>query len=445
MRSEMFGKGMIWWQPARERLDWRALQEPEALARMIRELLDTSAPAPGPLAVAREALETLTGSLSLDRRARWEELRGLWAAHTPATVPDTQRVGIPNRLWDRLLHNLGIVPRVMERTWIRAHDRLFPRGVRSGEWSEWWGAAGAPGAAYDNRLWAWGMIEHDRVTYEGSLAALPPRLAWRAGDERWNVHPLIKRAIVETERLVMPPRLSDGPGYLLACIVDSMAELTRKNSYTGRDLAVLWGTMLLPLLGPTEVASDEGLARTDAEEPDYMQTLPFYMLHPRIRTTVVVLDQLCTLLVTDDHESLREVLALAGRPALAPSQAAGPRFTVISIYALIVEIASRALHRRAATDWDSGFGFKLFRSLLREALAEDPDEFCRRWDTRVHGDVQALALGGDMPAGALAHRLREALGTALWFPGRPAYPGGAAAQEIVDLVWLRWIDRDFLM
>ena len=431
----------VWWQSGMHRLCWHALEDAERLAAVVRMLLGQDGPEPDVLAVARDSIEAVRAMLSPDRRQRWSQLRALWHQHGPDTVAPDQRVGIPNPLWDRLLTRVGASQRA-KRIRLDAGGRSFPRGVCAGAYHEWWGWPDAVGAAYDDRLWAWGIVQTS-ARANTDLTALSPRLAWRSDGARWYVHPLLASTVAAARDLDAPPRLEDGPGYLLACIVDGIAELLGQDVYTGRDLAVLWGTMLLPLLALTTERAHAPALQDEDCEPDYMQMLPFYMLHPRVQSAIVVLDHLCTLLVAGDDATLHMLLADIGRidaDICLPAQCIEEH-----TYALIEDIATSALRRRATMRWNSGFGFKLFRNLLREVLSRKPSQFSRCWDQAVHGEPTEAAASEQSPAGNLAHRLREALGTALWYPGRPPYPGGPAAQQIVDLVWLRWTDRDFLV
>lgn len=445
----MFGS-TPWWQPLEQRLQWRDVEDPAALGAAIRALLEDVGPEPHALAVPRTGIETLSAGLALERRERYAQLHALWALHGPASIAPDRRVAIPTRLWDRLLARLGVDARAVKYSWIDGEERRYPGGVSNGAWTEWWSAVDAPGATFDGHLWAWGVVqEAERPEIEPSIAALTPRVAWRSDGERWLAHPLLERAVAEGSRPGARPRLEDGPGYLLACIVDAIAEMIAQRSYTGRDLAVLWGTMLLPLLAPSVEAPRHATVRrphdSAGEEPDYMQMLPFYLLHPRIQAAVIAIDQLCTLQLAEDFDALLEVLDHVDRAA-AEEPAPGGTSPATATQALIRDLARRALHRRANVQWDSGFGFKLFRSLLRDVIDVPPaipaTRWAQRWDRAVHGQMDP---GTEQhSAGSLGHRLREALGTALWFPGRPPYPGGPVAQQIIDLVWLRWTDNNFL-
>lgn len=436
----------VWWLPGTARLQWRSLDDVEVLSAAMRDLLELDGPDPDVRTVARSALAGLINELSPSGSRRRQQLRELWARHGPATIAPAQRVAIPPRLWERLLQWLGMEIAPRDGRDLVGGQGPGALGVDLGHAIEWWGLAEAPGAAHDNRLHAWGAVEIRRPG-EPALTELSPRLAWRAHGDRWQPHPSLARAVRVHRATGARPRLDAGPGYLLACIVDVVDELTRTSRYTDRDLAALWGTALLPLLALTiERERGAGPADEATGEPDYMQSLPFYLLHPRVQSSIAVLDHLCTMLMAEDHAFLDELLVALGR--------AGPRSSVSGrasadiaerILALIGDIAERALHRRAASRWNSGFGFKLFRNLLREVMAPDPGRFSRSWDRAVHGSPQQAPRAGEAALdGNLTLRLREALGTALWFPGRPPYEGGPVAQRAIELVWLRWTDQRFL-
>lgn len=445
VRGDMTGE-RVWWLPGSARLQWRSLDDVEVLGAVIRDLLALDGADPDVRAVARSALAGLSGELAPSGPRRWQRLRDLWMRHGPETIAPAERVGIPHRLWDRLLRWLGMEAAHRDGRALVGGHGPGALGVDLGHAIEWWGLPEASGAAHDNRLHAWGAVEIVRPG-EPALVELSPRLAWRSDGDRWHPHASLARAVRALRATRAPPRVDAGPGYLLACIVDVVDTLTRGSRYTDRDLAALWGTTLLPLLALTvEREPAAGPPDPAIGEPDYMQTLPFYLLHPRVQASIAVLDHLCTMLMAEDHASLGELLVALGRAA--PDQPVSVRSSgdiAGRILALIGDIAERALHRRAASRWNSGFGFKLFRNLLREVLAEEPGCFCRIWDRAVHGSPQQAARGGEATLdGNLTLRLREALGTALWFPGRPPYADGPVAQRVTELVWLRWTDERFL-
>lgn len=452
-----------WWQHAPAQTPWQSVQDASGLARSIACLLAHDAPEPDLLLIPRAAvseLEACFGAVPAAARTRLERdqrLHALWLRHGPDTVLPAQRIGVPARLWDRLLDHLGARKLPGRRCWQKTaeSDEILHQGVTTGACMEWWGLPALPGATYDDRLWAWGAVQPLPAARSHELGELSPRQVWRSDGSRWHVHPDLARALATTDTPGLLPRLADGPGYLLACIVDAMAELLGGCSYTSRDLSVIWATMLLPVLAPSvEIDRMPALGALDAglhAAPDYLQTLAFYMLHPRAQTAIVVLDRLSTLLVAEDHDTLAQVLCQLAPPAAwAPAAADIPS----AVYRLIGQVAEQALHRRASARWDGGFGFKLFRKLLRDVLVTaapvpaPPDEapaFARRWDAAVHGPAGDASSPDEGPGcGALAQRLREALSTALWFPGRPLYAGGPVAQQILDLAWMRWIDDDFL-
>lgn len=455
-----------WWLHAPTQRYWPQIDEPAALAGMVRALLDREGPAPAALTVARAAMAELETCFAGPRAERDERLRALWLRHDPTTIAATQRIAVPIRLWERLLDRLDAGKTSIRRCWLSTSEQegMFHQGVALGTTTEWWGLPEAPGATYDDRLWAWGAVQQADDDAD-SLGALSARLVWHSDGRRWHLHPRLQRTLrarAQSGHQCLP-RLADGPGYLLACIVDAMAEILGTAAYTSRDLAVLWATMLLPLLAPSieldgkvRPGTGHGTGRGDlgapsappdallGGAPDYLQTLPFFMFHPHIQSAIVVLDRLCTLLLVEDHAGLHQVLAHLGRADDSAGAISGdidPVAIRAATFGLITDMAEQVLHRRAAARWDSGFGFKLFRKLLRDVLSAGAVGFARQWDAVVHGGA-APAPGHDV--GALAQRLREALSTALWFPGRPPYPGGPAVQQLLDLTWLRWTDEDFL-
>jgi hypothetical protein len=464
MREPVMVRAAAWWFSQHERLQWRQLDEPEALAAGAAAVLAESTPDP-PLRIAAPAVSDLRAALPADRCARYAALREIAAAHGPRGLDAGTCAGIPHRLWLCLLERLDIDPATPAtpataptRTGAAQRDTAPAHGGSIGAWIEWWGLPAHPGACYDGRLWAWGAVQAARPEADdevwarrapaAELARLSPRVAWRpvpgaAPDgARWHVHPLLARVAGEHGARAGRPRLEEGPGFLLACILDALAELLPVAAFTPRDLAVLWGSLLLPLLAPSRLlppGDGRDAGRGDAAvlaEPDYMQTVAFHLLHPRSQRLIAVLDQLCTLLVAGDVDPLAEILRLLGRE---------PRAVDAGVRQLVADMVSGAHHRHAAEGWDSGFGFRLLRSVLRAAVPRDHDgaDFVPAWDREVHGPPPGPR-GAEPGLGALAERLREAMSTALWFPGRPPYPGGPAVRQILDLVWLRWTNGQWL-
>jgi hypothetical protein len=336
--------------------------------------------------------------MTADPTARWRHLRELWHAHD-AALDDTV-VGLPPRLWTRWGRDDGAVPMVRG-------GRVV--GASHGEHHEVWGDGRAPGAAYAKRLWGWGTVDLRPAA----------RAAWTAEAGRWL--PLLPT----DER----PRVADGPGFLLVCLVDAVHELIAHASPTDRDLAILWGTLLLPVLalgrrGTAPLHLDDGL-------PTYVLSWPFHLLHPRAQVAVLVLDEVCTLATTDDHDGLSRVLVDAGLADPGDGAAARDR----ALVRLLEGITRRALRKRAADRWDSGFGFRLARRLMRQT---DPTPGA--WDEALHG---ALAVVDEGP-GDLAKRLRDGLRTGLSAPLSGPDPSGTAAAQVVELTWSRWTDPLFL-
>ncbi|WP_428268677.1 hypothetical protein [Haliangium sp.] len=434
-------------------MEWRSLDDIGTLGAFVRDLLDPHAPEPAERGVARTALAAVTAELSPRRRDRWAQLRSLWGSHGPDTVSKLHRVGVPLRLWTQIARTLGPAPATEPR--LVGADQAPPQGIDLGPVVEWWGAPEHPGVSYEHRLHAWGMVQviEDRSRVRPCdpaslpLTALSPRLVWRSDGGRWQLHPLLARALAAAPAARDQPRLGDGPGFLVACIADALYELTQTGRYTARDEAALWGMTLLPVLALTCEGPPVPAARLrpppSLGEPDYMQLLPFSLLHPRVQRTIMVLDHLCTTLMSEDYPALGDLLQALDRvPDGGPLT---PARIATGIDALVVDIARRALHRRASARWNSGFGFKLFRNLLRDVFIGDAAEFSRRWDRAVHGELDVPERDPSTPSpGHLAHRLREALGTALWFPGRPPYPGGPATHRVAELVWRRWTAPGFL-
>jgi len=91
--------------------------------------------------------------------------------------------------------------------------------------------------------------------------------------------------------------------------------------------------------------------------------------------------------------------------------------------AVVRSMAIDALRRDGASRWDSGFGFRLIRSLFRDSNAAksfDP----MAWDALLHGGPHHQGCG------PFTERMRESLSTAIWFPGRPRYEGGPLAKQL---------------
>lgn len=412
-----------WWIENHPTRLFFALHDDAELARTLAALLDPEAPDPPPMLVAEAGVQSVLNMLPTRPSERNAQLRALASRHTFDTVNSSYTVAIPPRLFERLLDRAGVTRAPLAH--LSADEGLLPIGAIRGECTEAWGLPGAAGAAYNDALWAWGAV---REQGRAVPATLSPRLAWRRGPAGWRVHPTLADAV---SAMPEPPRLDEGPGFLLACVLDAVAELARGEPLTGRDQAVLWGTLLLPTVALSRLWPD-GLALPVAAEraPDYAQMWPFYLLHPRVQAAVLVIDRLVTLQLSEDHAALHRLLAALGRAPSTPQAA---------VYDLVAALAERVMHRNAAERWDSGFGFRIFRGILREVLAGGPERLAGLWDDALHAEPE----GDDSAVGQLAERLRESMATALWFPGRPPYRGGPVAEQLVDLVWLRWTDPLF--
>lgn len=395
---------MIDWIDPRPELDWRRLRRVSTAAGVARWLRDPGADEPA--ARPRQDLEALVGRL---REQGDGALREVAAALDPSGLGDGDRVGVPPRLWDVLLRAQGVEAPGPHRL----ADEALHAGARRGACEEWWGRAGTPGAAWDDRLWAWGAVAE---TGEPGLAELSPRLAWRGGD-RWHAHPALDGTSV---------RAGEGPGFLLACCLDAIASLCAEHPLTGRDKAVLWGTVMLPLLalGAAEEPGAPELGEALERPADYAQQLPFHLLHPRAQALIALLDQVATWSAADDPH-LELWLDELGYERLQDA---------------LDGLLAVVMHRKAGQQWDGGFGFKMLRGLLRETLGDD---FEANWDEALHSPVEG-GDRGDTAVNELAVKLRGAFKTALAFPGRPPYDGGPAARQLCDLAYLRWTDELFL-
>ncbi len=459
----------MWWQRQHALLAaWRS-GDIGSLTDSLRAVLTRKA-AVSAYPITGAAISEIVAQFSDHDETRYQQLRTLWRDHELVLAGPQQRAAIPHGLWDKLLAQLGFERQVPESRWIDARsraDQAFHHGAQSGPWTEWWGWPHEPGAYYDNRLWAWGAVTTeeqctDRGHASTDLAAFSPRLAWRPNYGRWVLHPLLTRyipAVKGANNAMMLPRLHDGPGFLLACIVDALYEMQRNPTFTGRDRAVIWGTMLLPVIAPSIEIEGAHLGAQGASNhegtsgplPDYAQMLPFFLLHPRIQHALLALDQLCTFYISGDFCAMEALLRDLERdlPACPDSQ-----MVCTEVMSLIVELGKHANHRRGARDWDSGFGFRIFRKLLRDRLPEkscitatipDLHTFATDWDQQIHGSPPDIANVSERArVGAHAQSLREAMSTALWSPGHPRYPDGPVAQQIIDKVWLRWTDDAFL-
>ncbi len=409
------------WCPESPAARLRALDDAGQLGQRLAALAESDAHDPPTGEAASRALLGDGRAPSLDGLLR------LVASHGPETVPEGWRLGPPPRLWERLLRAAGVRPGPGETLWIDEERQGLPAGWRGPAHSEWWASPAHPGASFDGRLWAWGCVdEHAPAT--AALAALSPRALWRSDGHAWRTHPVALAAVRDLGQA--RPRIEEGPGFLLACVVDAVGDLAGTVDLSERDRATLWGALLLPLLAPSHAGGPPRGTAVSEPPPDYQQLVAFALLHPRMQEAIAALDRLATILAMEDWHAAAALAAAAGAP-----RAGGLRAGMLR---LGEALAAAMLRRDAAAGWDSGFGFRLVRSVLRDVFGEDPGDFAARWDAATAGPP------GVPGVGSLAERLREALSTALGFPGRPPFPGGPAAAQLVELTWARWTDPTYL-
>ena len=249
----------------------------------------------------------------------------------------------------------------------------------------------------------------------------------------------------------MRPRVYDGPGYLLACVVDAIVEQFSATALKTRELATIWGTMLFPMLTPS-VRIPSGVAPMASagdhlDEPEYLQSLPFFFLHPRLQRLIVIIDQLATAIESHDQDYLRGFIErLQANETLAVRRSEGLEAELEDVLCVWMNrLISLPLRRNAGGRWNSGFGYRMCREIL-DAVRSESGAFAKahQWDRQVNGDF-CVVIDGELPQGHLNHRLRRALSTSLCFPGRPPHPDGPAVDQLVDRVWSRWTNTTFLL
>ncbi len=382
---------------------WRPSEVRAALAWVVGD-----APEENEDAVPLRRVAQLLASLPVRGEARIVALAEVSRQLSRQLPAQQARVGLPPRVWEALLRRRGHGPPTSERCWVGARQRegFAPDGARCDGATEWWADARRPGASYAERLWAWGTLEGEAL----------PRAAWQVVDGAFAPTRALSGL---AEALDDPPRITAGPGLLVACLLDAVWTLTRGASLTHRDAAALWGGFFLPVLAPAHVISVPP-HEPRAVPPDYAVQLAFHLLHPRAQVALRLLDRVATWVDAGDEAAVHAATGVAEGDALTE---------------LLGRVARSALARDAAERWDSGLGFRLLRRILR-ALQDAPDA-AGAIDAALHG-----APGDPSPIGPLAERLREAFGTALTQVDRRA--PGAATSQLVDLVLLRWSDPSFL-
>lgn len=354
-----------------------------------------------PLVAYRAVADLLAG---LPMRATERDTALLELVATLSSDAPEAWIGLPPRVWENLLTRASIPAPAVAHRWIgdREAEGTWHDGVTSVGGTEWWADPRRIGACYGDRLWAWGTVQGREL----------PRCGWNGQ----TPNPVLKALV---DRVSPRPLIDRGPAHLLACVAEGCWQLSRDRSLTHRDAAALWGGYFLPLLAPALPVSKPP-ADAMAVPPDYALQLGFHLLHPRARVAVLLMDQVATWADSGDLQALSGVL---GDEVTSPDDA---------VARLLEPVARAALARRAAAGWDGGIGFRLLRRVLR-AIDEAGDR-ARAVDDAFHGH--------GAPVGPLADRLREAFGTALTYADRPKK--GAATHMLVDLVFLRWTDPDFL-
>lgn len=387
-------------------------RDPVAWSRRFSRL---EASAPEAERVAIRLVERLMSEVPSDPVERHPLLATL--RHALDAAGDGERsVGVPPRIWERLLAALGAV-RVPSAGVPDPESPELPEiGARRGRWTEWWALADHPGGRYGTDLWGWGATTEEAGPARfDELGALTPRRAWGWSDG-WRLHPVLE---LRRARGTLP--IPSTPGALGAALVDAVATVAREAGLKDRDRAMTWAAGLGPLLALSATIRAPRPSPADLV-PDYQALWAFHLLHPRLQEVLVLLDELASALAAGDSA----VFLAAGVDEDDPHAAAR---------AVLARVEACLFTRGAHLGWDSGFGYTLVRKVVaeyREALDADPDA------------VLHARSAPDSDLGALGTRLRAALKVALSFPGEAGdrYARGPAAEQLADLAWLGWTDPD---
>lgn len=303
----------------------------------------------------RDPAERLAALVALDPEA-------LAAAFSPGTLADDEWVGLPAALWERLLRASGRVEAPAQP--LRGADADEPHGAARGGWEEWWGDGAHPGAAYDGRLCAWGVVRMS----PGGRPDPHPRLAW-AGGAGWSCAPAMQ-ALVRAVPGLAPPA-DAGPQPLLHALRETFAPLVNARARVRlrpTALAAAWAAWWLPVLAPTRLAVP--LDGEPGADPPLARHLAFFALAPRVQAALVGMDRLAGL--GDDPGCLAALAAELGAP--------DP-----------VRLALGVLDGAATA---GGLGSDLLRAAA-ERLADAPDftTLASRWDDAEPVDATVTPVG----------------------------------------------------
>lgn len=250
---------------------------------------------------------------------------------------------------------------------------------------------------------------------------IPVRGWWRSNGCTWELDPQVAAAAANVPR---PPRIEEGPGFLLACVVDALGQQIQGRPVTDDEQKFFWCTLLLPLLAHARRAD---AVRTALGLKNYQQEFAFSLLPPRLQSSIEVLDQLSTLLALEDWQTAAVVL-----------QAAGVKEGTIKdqLQHLIDGVTAQLMHTDPSEDEGYAFAFRIVRQVVHEM--SEGGGLLLRWmqspnSTQSQGEI-----------GPLGKRLRSTLSMALTFPERPPWPATPAATQLMTDIWERWTDPNFL-
>lgn len=393
-----------WWMttPA-----WFATDLPRDAVSLLSVVVDRAAPTDflrNPSAAVAYVAEGATASDG----PSW--LEAVAVAHRTETLPLGFSAGVPWRFWEKLLAESGVSGDPAQELTAPAllTEDLPPPGVRRGGAREWWGLVASPGGRHGGQLWGWGRAE---AVGAPTLSGATPRLVWTAR----GVHPQLASVAVGP--------MEEGPGLLLAVIVDAIGHLTRRAVLSARDRAMLWASLLGPALALTSDVPTNPAALSATEVlPRYQALWAFHCLHPRDQLAVVALDALATAVAGQDDAAL-------DRAAVAVGVSPEPREDRVA--RILAEVQGCLHHRKAADAWDGGFGYLLVRKLI-DAIVADPSP--STVDRLLHGEEE----GGDDYEARIRHAFAQAMSA------RPEGAPTSATSQLIDLVWAKWTDPDFL-
>lgn len=325
-------------------------------AAELAELLRFAATGEGAPFSGADPLGRLEELLAADER----EFVKVWV---PGDLLDSERVGLPPPLWERLAGGAGRPEPSGTPLPVGRLEGGEVRGLARGGWEEWWGDAEYPGAVYRGRLWAWGLLR------SSGRGAPHPRAIWSAGPAGWSCPPAIL-ALARAHAELGPP-LAVGPGPLLRALRATFTRLAEGQG-AGRvrptALAAGWAAWWLPVIGPSRVA-----ARVSGEVAPLAplaRHLSFFALTRRAQAAILGVDQLLGRL--DEVGWVEEVVARAGA-----SDAVG----------LMVD----ALEGAAGA---GGLGSELLRGLAaRVAAAPEVAAAAAAWDAGEREDVAEYRVG----------------------------------------------------